>query len=251
MIFTGSKVIVSGAPKLAWIRADDPLDAFPDPRTALREPDGLLAAGGDLSSARLVYAYRHGIFPWYSEGQPILWWCPDPRAVLFPENLHISHSLRKTLRQHHYEVSLDRAFREVVRACAGARRHQPDAGTWITSEMEIAYTGLHQLGHAHSVEVWMDSQLAGGLYGIAIGDIFFGESMFSRQTDASKIALVWLTRQLMTWGIKMIDCQVASTHLQTLGSVNIPRAEFLDLLKRYTSSDRQSGKWQLEVAPVF
>lgn len=242
---------MSGAPQLAWIRADDPPDSFPDPRTALREPDGLLAAGGDLSPARLLYAYRHGIFPWYNADQPILWWCPDPRTALFPEEIRISRSLRKTLRQHRYEVSLDRAFGEVMQACAGMRHNQPDAGTWITPDMQLAYAGLYQLGYAHSVEIRMNGQLAGGLYGIAIGRVFFGESMFSWHDNASKIALVWLARQLAAWGFAMIDCQVASAHLQTLGSVSIPRIQFLDLLEQHTLSDDEPGHWQLEFEPVF
>lgn len=242
---------MSGVPQLAWIQPDDPPEAFPDPCSALHEPDGLLAAGGDLSPTRLLYAYRHGIFPWYNTGQPILWWCPDPRAVLFPDALHISHSLRKTLRRDNYEVTLDRVFRKVMQACADPRQNQSEVGTWITPEMQSAYETLYRLGHAHSVEVWMDDDLAGGLYGVAIGNVFFGESMFSRQTDASKLALVWLTKQLKAWGYRMIDCQVASVHLQSLGSVNIPRIEFLDLLKQHTPSSDKSRHWQLEITSVF
>ncbi|HEX5340065.1 MAG TPA: leucyl/phenylalanyl-tRNA--protein transferase [Gammaproteobacteria bacterium] len=238
-------------PQLAWINPDDPPDAFPDPRSALREPDGLLAAGGDLSPARLLCAYRRGIFPWYSADQPILWWCPDPRAVLFPDTLHISRSLRKNLRQRHYEVTFDRAFADVMLACAGARRNQPVDGTWITDEMRAAYHALHQLGHAHSVEVWMDGQLAGGLYGIAMGNVFFGESMFSRRTAGSKIALAWLTRQLRAWDFQMIDCQVTSQHLSSLGSIKLPRNEFLTLLETFATRSGHSGRWQFEIAPEF
>ncbi|HEX6549199.1 MAG TPA: leucyl/phenylalanyl-tRNA--protein transferase, partial [Gammaproteobacteria bacterium] len=227
------------------MRPGDPPDAFPDPRTALREPDGLLAAGGDLSPARLLYAYRRGIFPWYSAGQPILWWCPNPRAVLYPQAVHISRSLRKSLRRRDYEVSLDHAFPDVMHACAMARSNQPDAGTWITDEMQAAYIELHRLGHAHSIEVWMNSRLVGGLYGVAVGKIFFGESMFSHRTDASKIALVWLAMQLESWGFELIDCQIASTHLQSLGSVSIPRDEFLALLDRHAATDSRIGTWQL------
>jgi leucyl/phenylalanyl-tRNA---protein transferase len=242
---------VSGVPQLAWINADDPPDAFPDPRSALREPDGLLAAGGNLSPERLLYAYRRGIFPWYSAGQPVLWWCPDPRAVLFPADIRISRSLRKSLRRDGYEVTLDRVFPEVMQACAEKRPTQPQTGTWITSEMRLAYQELHRLGHAHSVEVWMDGQLAGGLYGVAMGKVFFGESMFSRHPDTSKIALAWLARQLSAWGFTMIDCQIASAHLQSLGSVNLARSEFLTLLDRHTSGGKCAGPWQFDITSVF
>ena len=242
---------MSRAPQLAWIRPGDPPDAFPDPRTALREPDGLLAAGGDLSPARLLHAYRHGIFPWYSAGQPILWWCPNPRAVLYPQAVHISRSLRKALRQQHYEITLDSAFPEVMQACAMARPNQADAGTWITDEMQAAYVELHRLGHAHSIEVWMNERLVGGLYGVALGRIFFGESMFSHRTDASKIALVWLARQLEAWEFQLIDCQITSAHLQSLGSVNIPRDEFLALLDKHAAFEGRVGTWQIDIKPVF
>lgn len=242
---------MSGVPQLAWIRPNDPPSAFPDPRAALREPDGLLAAGGDLSPARLLYAYRHGIFPWYSAGQPILWWCPNPRAVLYPEAVHISRSLRKALRQRDYDVTLDHAFPDVMRACATARPNQPDAGTWITDEMQAAYIELHRLGHAHSIEVWMNERLVGGLYGVAVGGIFFGESMFSHRTNASKIALVWLAKQLQAWNFQLIDCQIASAHLQSLGSVSIARDEFLGLLDKHAASDGHVGTWQIDIKPVF
>ncbi|HET7651195.1 MAG TPA: leucyl/phenylalanyl-tRNA--protein transferase [Gammaproteobacteria bacterium] len=238
-------------PQLAWIRPDDPPDTFPDPRGALREPDGLLAAGGDLSPARLLYAYRHGIFPWYSAGQPILWWCPDPRAVLFPDALHISHSLRKTLRKADYRVTLDCAFPDVIRGCAATLRGNSAPGTWITPEMQLAYTELHRLGHAHSVEVWADGKLVGGVYGVSMGRVFFGESMFSRQANASKIALAWLTRQLSAWHYKVMDCQVASPHLERLGSTLISRTEFLSLLDRHASMDGHTGRWQFDISPVF
>lgn len=242
---------MNGTPQLAWINSGDPPETFPDPHTALREPDGLLAAGGDLSPARLLYAYRHGIFPWYSAGQPILWWCPDPRAVMFPDDLRISRSLCKILRRHNYQVTLDRAFVQVMQACAETRRNQPESGTWITPAMQLAYNQLHQLGYAHSAEVWVDGELAGGLYGIAMGSIFFGESMFSRRANASKIALVWLTQQLTAWGYKMLDCQVTSAHLQRLGSVSIPRSEFLTLLRRHATAGGHNSPWQLEIAPGF
>lgn len=242
---------MSGVPRLAWIEPDDPPEAFPDPQAALRDPDGLLAAGGNLSAARLLYAYRHGIFPWYSPGQPILWWSPDPRAVLFPESLHISRSLRRTLRRRRYTVTLDQAFDETITQCATAARGRAEAGTWITPEMHAAYVGLHDQGVAHSVEVWMDGALAGGLYGIAIGHVFFGESMFSLRTDASKIALVWLVKQLVAWSYKLVDCQVASDHLRSLGSTSIPRSRFLALLEQYASEGNTQGGWRLDISPEF
>src|SRR5579872_5132638 len=183
-------------PRLAWIRPEDAPDRFPDAGTALRDPDGLLAVGGDLSAPRLLYAYRHGIFPWYHGDQPILWWSPDPRAVLFTDEFHLSASLRKRLRHGGFRLSFDTAFEQVVAACAAPRPNQPEGGTWITPEMQAAYTRLQEMGYAHSVEVWMDGELAGGLYGIAMGTVFFGESMFSRRRDASKIALACLSRRL-------------------------------------------------------
>lgn len=206
----------------------DPGQAFPDVNLALREPDGLLAVGGDLSSKRILSAYRHGIFPWYSEAQPILWWSPDPRTVLFPDALKVSRSLRKTLNQQRFRVTLDQAFNAVIRACAEPR---PDSsGTWITPEMAAAYCELHAKGVAHSVECWRDDRLVGGLYGIAIGRVFFGESMFSRETDASKVAFCHLVRQLRAWNFGLIDCQVYSSHLASLGAGEIPRRRFVAYL---------------------
>lgn len=237
--------------ELRWLTPTSPPDSFPQPVTALRDPNGLLAAGGDLSVARLLYAYRHGIFPWYNEGQPILWWSPDPRAVLFPEQLHISRSLCKTLRQGDYEVSIDTAFHEVIRACAGPRRNQPDGGTWITAAMQAAYSELHRQGYAHSLEVRMHGELAGGIYGVAVGGIFFGESMFSRRSNASKIALVSLVRQLHAWGFGMLDCQIPSQHLARLGSVNISRTEFLERLARCTRFPQKAGPWHFDISPEF
>ncbi|HHH35934.1 MAG TPA: leucyl/phenylalanyl-tRNA--protein transferase [Gammaproteobacteria bacterium] len=204
---------------------------FPDVTQALREPNGLLAVGGRLSPDCLLRAYRRGIFPWYSEEQPILWWSPDPRMVLFPDELRISRSLRKTLRRGIYRVSVDRAFPEVIAACAAPRRDEP--GTWITAEMEAAYCHLHREGWAHSVEVWAGDALVGGLYGVAIGRVFFGESMFHRRRDASKVALVSLVERLRQWHFALIDCQVASDHLATLGAREIPRAHFIELLDRH------------------
>ncbi|RJQ48219.1 MAG: leucyl/phenylalanyl-tRNA--protein transferase [Gammaproteobacteria bacterium] len=208
----------------------DPRDlAFPDAELALREPDGLLAVGGDLSPARLMEAYRNGIFPWYSEGEPILWWSPGPRMVLFPERLHVSRSLRKLLKQGRYNVTFDQDFASVIKQCAVLR----EGGTWITQEMQHAYCRLHELGYAHSVECWRDDKLAGGLYGVALGRVFFGESMFSLEPNASKVALVSLVERLQQWSYRMIDCQVHSTHLQRLGAEDIPRVEFLRLLKQW------------------
>jgi len=201
---------------------------FPDPASALSWPNGLLAAGGDLSPERLLAAYRGGIFPWYDAGQPILWWCPDPRAVIFPEELHIARRLRRFLLAHPFEASFDRDFAAVVAGCA--RRADPEAGTWITPEMTAAYAQLHAFGHAHSVEVWRADRLVGGLYGIAMGRVFFAESMFSRTTNASKAAMIFLVRELRRRGFRVMDCQLPSRHLASMGAREIARSAFLDLL---------------------
>ncbi len=214
---------------LTWLQRDS-LD-FPPLDKALREPNGLLAAGGDLSADRLVQAYRHGCFPWYQDGQPILWWSPDPRTVLFPDELHISRSLNKTLRQAQYQVTFDRDFSAVIRACAAPRTYAD--GTWITSSMQAAYLKLHRRGIAHSVEVRLDGELAGGLYGLAIGQLFFGESMFSRADNASKVGFITLVEHLRAWGFVLIDCQMPTQHLQSLGARAIPRAEFAGYLARH------------------
>lgn len=219
------------AANLHWIDAADPPDSFPDPDQALTDPDGLLAVGGDLSVDRLLAAYRLGIFPWYQDDQPILWWSPDPRAVLFPPELHVSRSLHRILRKNQFSVSLDQDFAGVIAGCATER---DDAGTWITGDMERAYQRLHDGGYAHSVEVWNEGQLAGGLYGVNIGRVYFGESMFSRQPNASKVALVQLIRICRESGIDMVDCQIASAHLASLGSRQISRTEFRKRLRRYT-----------------
>jgi leucyl/phenylalanyl-tRNA--protein transferase len=236
---------MKGPGALHWIRPGDPPDAFPDPQRALHEPDGLLAVGGDLEPARLLAAYRRGIFPWYEAGQPILWWSPDPRAVLLPDELRVSTSLRKTLRTGRLRVTLDVAFAEVVSACAAPRVHQ--RGTWLTAEMQHAYIRLHEMGYAHSVEAWSGDALAGGLYGVTLGRVFFGESMFSRLRDASKVALVRLVEEARARGIHLIDCQVQSHHLETLGSRTMSRQEFLRLLDRLCA-DAQPGSWN--VAPA-
>jgi leucyl/phenylalanyl-tRNA--protein transferase len=204
---------------------------FPPLNKALREPNGLLAAGGDLSAERLVAAYRHGCFPWYQDNQPILWWSPDPRTVLFPDELHVSRSLAKILRQAPFQVTFDHAFAKVIEACAAPRDYAE--GTWITTPMQRAYLELHRRGIAHSVEVWRDGELVGGLYGLAMGQLFFGESMFSRADNASKVGFVTLVEQLRAWDFALIDCQMPTQHLQSFGARPISRADFADCLTRY------------------
>lgn len=218
---------------------------FPPVDSAL--PEGLLAVGGDLRSERLLEAYRHGIFPWYEEDQPILWWSPDPRAVLFPDKLHVPRSLDKTIRRGHFTLTLDTCFRAVMMECAGPRPQYPEGGTWITPAMIEAYTRLHEQGYAHSIETWQEGKLVGGLYGVAIGGAFFGESMFSRATDASKVALVSLVRQLRAWGFKIFDCQQASPHVIALGAEEISRREFLEHLNAALKPPGRRGRWQFDV----
>lgn len=233
---------------IPWLPAEP---VFPPLESALKEPNGLLAAGGDLSPRRLVSAYAQGIFPWFSAGEPILWWSPDPRMVLFPDEIAISRSLAKTLRNRDYEVRLDTAFADVVSACATAPRNG-QAGTWITAEMQAAYRRLHELGFAHSVETWIDGRLAGGLYGVAIGRAFYGESMFARVTDASKIALAHLGVQLRRLGFGIIDCQMETRHLASLGARPIPRREFRALLDRLVVEDVAPCRWPADgVADTF
>ncbi|HUH38374.1 MAG TPA: leucyl/phenylalanyl-tRNA--protein transferase [Spongiibacteraceae bacterium] len=202
---------------------------FPPVEQALDDPNGLLAVGGDLSPERLISAYHRGIFPWYEDPQPVLWWSPDPRCILFPDQVHIPRRLARKLRSDTFELSFDRAFPEVIAACGTLSSRRP--GTWITADMRNAYTVLHELGQAHSVEVWQDRQLVGGLYGVAIGRVFFGESMFSRTADASKIALISLGAQLQRWGFAFIDCQVSNPHMARMGALEVSRADFLDLLR--------------------
>ncbi|MCI0916464.1 leucyl/phenylalanyl-tRNA--protein transferase [Pseudomonas stutzeri] len=214
---------------LTWLQRDEL--SFPPLETAMREPNGLLAAGGDLSPERLLAAYRHGCFPWYQEGQPLLWWSPNPRTVLYPEELHVSRSLAKKLRQGVFNVTFDRAFQDVIQGCAAPRDYAD--GTWITTPMQNAYVILHQLGVAHSVEVWQDGQLVGGLYGLAMGRLFFGESMFSRATDASKVGFVTLVERLRGWDFKLIDCQMPTQHLASFGARTIPRRIFAEALAKY------------------
>jgi len=206
-------------------------------------PEGLLAIGGDLSSERLLAAYRHGIFPWYSAGQPILWWSPNTRAMLYPENIKISRSLGRTLRRGEFTVTCDTCFEDVIRACAAPREPNHESGTWITPEMIEAYVGLHQRGYAHSVEAWRQSTLAGGLYGLALGRGFFGESMFSRYPDASKVALVALAHRLTRTGFRFIDCQMPSAHLTSLGAVPVSRARFIRELAMALEAPDQIGPW--------
>lgn len=208
-------------------------------------PEGLLAIGGDLRPERLLEAYRHGIFPWYEEDQPILWWSPDPRAVLFPDKLHVPRSLEKTIRRGYFTVTLDTCFRDVMIECAGPRTQYPEGGTWITPAMIEAYTRLHDLGHAHSIETWQEGNLVGGLYGVAIGGAFFGESMFSKTTDASKVALVLLIRQLRAWRFQIFDCQQASPHVMRLGAEEIPRRAFLNHLNAALTLPGRRGRWTL------
>lgn len=223
---------------IPWLDANSP---FPDVSRALAEPNGLLAAGGDLSVARLTEAYRRGIFPWYSEGQPLLWWSPDPRMVMLPGEFRMSRSLRKRLRNGAYEVRVDTCFPEVMAACAAPRPGH--LGTWITDDMAAAYTRLHREGLAHSVEVWIDDTLAGGLYGVALGRAFFGESMFSRATDASKIALAHLTHQLARWQFGIIDCQMHTAHLASLGAQSMPRSDFVRRLAELVNYPANPGPW--------
>jgi leucyl/phenylalanyl-tRNA--protein transferase len=226
---------------IPWLEPHDP---FPPVTTALREPDGLLAAGADLSEARLIDAYSKGIFPWFSEGQPLLWWSPDPRMVLFPPELRISRSLAKRLRRRDYEIRTDTCFETVMRACAAPRAGQD--GTWITTDMIAAYSALNRRGIAHSVETWVDGELAGGLYGIALGRMFYGESMFARASDASKLALAHLVRQLQRLDFGMIDCQMKTAHLASFGAREIPRSEFMLKLQELVNYPMQSGEWRID-----
>ncbi len=224
---------------LPWLTA---AHEFPPLATALSEPNGLLAVGGDLAPERLLAAYRRGIFPWYSPGEPILWWSPDPRMVLFPAEFKVSRSLGRTLRRGGYEVRLDTAFAQVIAACAQTPR-RGQQGTWIVPEMQAAYRRLHELGLAHSVETWVDGELVGGLYGIALGRMFYGESMFSWRSDASKIAVAHLARYLERLGFGMVDCQMHTTHLASLGAREIPRDDFIARLDALVAAGPAPGPW--------
>lgn len=216
---------------------------FPPAEQALDDPDGLLALGGDLSTERLKLAYRSGIFPWYSDDQPILWWSPNPRCVLFPEEIHVSRSLRRTLNSSHFTITADQAFPRVIRLCANTRAE----GTWITQDMIDSYSQLYKQGVAHSIEAWNSrGELVGGMYGLAIGRCFFGESMFSLETNASKVLMVHLANQLRAWGYRIMDCQVESGHLLRMGARCIPRSEFLSILKTCVDSSPDHDNWNLQ-----
>jgi len=228
--------------QLVQLDSRNPGQTFPPLALALSDPEGLLAYGGCLSPQRLLNAYRHGIFPWYGPGEPILWWSPNPRLVLFPDKLQVSRSLRKTLRRQTFDVTFDMAFSKVMQECAAPREGQQ--GTWITQDMLAAYSELHRLGYAHSVEAWHDGVLAGGLYGVTIGRVFFGESMFHRQRDASKVAFVQLVQQLTNWGYRLIDCQVSSGHLLSLGAQAIPRTQFAELIADWCGTAAADNAWQ-------
>lgn len=223
---------------IPWLEPDDP---FPAVHTALREPNGLLCAGADLSPSRLIQAYSLGIFPWFNEGEPILWWSPQPRMVLFPAELRLSRSLTKTLRRGVFDVRLDTAFGRVMEECAAPRQGQ--RGTWISPMMRAAYGRLFELGYAHGVEAWREGNLVGGLYGVALGRVFFGESMFSRETDASKVALAHLVRHLESLGFALIDCQMATRHLASLGAREIPRPEFSRHLRDWAVGAGTPHRW--------
>ncbi len=230
---------------IPWLTGNAP---FPPVERALRSPNGLLAAGGDLSAPRLLEAYRHGIFPWFNPGEPALWWSPDPRMVLIPGEFKISRSLAKVLRNAAYEVRCDTAFEQVMRNCAAPRGEQ--GGTWINEDMIAAYRALHELGYAHSVETWIDGHLAGGLYGVSIGRMFYGESMFSHASNASKIALAHLAGQLERWQADhptkgMIDCQMNTAHLASLGAREIPRSEFIARLQELINCEPVK-RWQFD-----
>jgi leucyl/phenylalanyl-tRNA--protein transferase len=218
-----------------------PADRFPPVDRALDEPNGLLAAGGGLGIGRLIEAYTHGIFPWFNDGDPVLWWCPDPRMVLPTDAVHVSRSLRRRLRRGGYEVSMDRAFADVLKGCAAPRRH-----TWLVPSMIRAYRRLHEAGVAHSLEIWINGELAGGIYGVALGKMFFGESMFTRRTDGSKVALVALAEQLRRWGFPLIDCQMRTTHLATLGARDVPRRHFVRLVEQLVQEPGVPPPWRID-----
>lgn len=230
-----------GINRLNWLDPYDDQAPFPPVELALQDPNGLLAFGGNLSTTRLLNAYRAGIFPWYSEDQPIMWWSPDPRSVLFPEHLKVSRSLRKTLRKQTFDITMNQDFEAVIIRCAKPRVN--DSSTWITRDMKAAYCRLHRAGHAISVEAWHEGELVGGLYGIAMGQVFFGESMFAHRTDASKVAFVQFVQQLQRWGFRLIDCQVETPHLNSLGAINISRKQFIEYLDQWCEAPTKMHSW--------
>ncbi len=228
---------------ITWLDPSDPTATFPDIESALINPEGLLAAGGDLSETRLLNAYRNGIFPWYEDGQPILWWSPNPRGVLFTKNFKISSSLRRTLRKHNWTVTFDGDFKKTVMACAAPRSYA--RGTWITNEMTEAYCHLYQVGHAHSIELWdQQERLIGGIYGVMIGKMFYGESMFSFQTNASKVALAYLAMHMHHWGFPLLDCQLPSAHLASLGAESISRLKYIESMSPLCKSTPENFRWE-------
>ena len=227
---------------IPWLRPEHPPEAFPPVEEALQEPNGLLCVGGDLSVERLLEAYRRGIFPWFSAGQPILWWSPDPRTVLYPGEFKVSRSLGKTLRNRGFRTTVDQAFEQVMERCADPTL-RPE-GTWISPQMRAAYRRLHELDYAHSFETWEGDQLVGGLYGVALGRMFFGESMFSVARDASKVALHALVQASLAQNVRLIDCQVDSEHLRSLGARSVPRREFMRELAAATRESPPGASWR-------
>ena len=232
--------------RLYWLDPRNPTQAFPEPRLAMDEPNGLLAIGGDLSIQRLIRAYSQGIFPWYNPDEPILWWSPDPRVVFPLDERPAARTLRREARRSDYAVTLDQAFDEVIAHCAAPRANQ--RGTWLGQDMQRAYRAMHTEGYAHSVEVWRAGKLIGGLYGLALGRAFFGESMFSQQSGGSKLAVYWLRDQLTAWGFDIFDCQVGSEHLQRLGAVEWPRDQFINRVHLAAARGHRRGPWQFEVS---
>lgn len=220
----------------------DETEYFPFPSVDKASPEGIVAMEGNLSPGMLLSAYKQGIFPWYSEGEPILWWSPNPRMVLFPENIHISKSMKREFKRSRFSFSMDNQFREIINTCSGIPRKHED-GTWIIQDMRDAYTKLHELGWGHSVEVWEDNELVGGLYGLSIGSVFFGESMFSKNLNASKAAFIILAQTLGNIGFTMIDCQLYTPHLESLGAIKIPRQEYLQLLNKGLAAETRRGNW--------
>lgn len=231
--------------RLFWLDPRQPCQNFPPSHQALENPDGLIAAGGDLSVSRLLQAYQRGIFPWFNPDEPILWWTPNPRAVLRPAHLHRSRSLRRRINRHDYQLSFDTAFADVMRLCA----ERPGEGTWLSPAMQSAYLELYRRGYAHSIEVWQHKTLIGGLYGIALGRVFFGESMFSRAADGSKLAMHWLCTQLENWQFALLDCQVHSAHLERMGIELLTRSEFESILRQHIPANpAPGGKWNFDIA---